>query len=148
MKQNVLLSLFALILLNSCIIKMDHNDDSYDPVEMKQVTFEVYATKNYSGPEYDNHFVKFNLGAAKIEKSPYKEVLLFEYTSAWIPFKDLPLYNQALRFEHNLGTINLNSHEMMVGYSYQVKIGETIQMRARNDFFQRGELSKVVHLSF
>ncbi|WP_373521137.1 hypothetical protein, partial [Aquiflexum sp.] len=95
----------------------------------KKVLFEFFTDKDYSSAQYDTYFVNLNVGVSLVDKKTAQEIKILEESTGWIPFKDIPSGLNKIKFE-KLVPVDINRYHVIYGYSHQVRIGETIQMKA------------------
>lgn len=147
MKRTLLFIMPLVLLVVAC---SDDTGNTPSPVKLqdKNVRIEFFTDKDFSGPEYDNHFVRFQAGVQKVTLSPYETLEVLNESSEWIAFRDLPKLDKPLLYTITVQQVNEVTQRVNIGYSYQVKIGETIQMRAANVFMQPGETEKTVTVRF
>ncbi|MDO8968688.1 hypothetical protein [Algoriphagus sp.] len=113
----------------------------------KNITFEFYTDKDYSSSQYDTYFVNLNVGVSLVDKNTAQEIKIVEETTGWIPFKDIPYELNKMKF-WKLVPVDINRYKVSYGYFHQVKIGETIQMKAFGKFLEKWEDEKLITIKF
>ncbi len=113
----------------------------------KKVLFEFFTDKDFSSTQYDTYFVNLNVGVSLVDKNSTQEIKILEETTGWIPFKDIPRELNKSRFE-KLVSVDIHRYNVSYGYSHQVRIGETIQMKAIGKFLTDWEDEKLITINF
>jgi hypothetical protein len=144
--KNVVILAFLMSFI-SCV------SDETEPVAIpvlekeKKVLFEFYTDKDYNTPQFDTYFVNLKVGITILQKSTRQEEKILEETTGWIAFKDIPQAHDKIIFE-KLVHVDIHKYTVVYWYAHQVRIGETIQMRAKTESLEDLEEEKLIAINF
>lgn len=143
-------SLVAACLMSLVLISCNSFEPEYEPPVLekeKKVHFEFFTDKDYSTTQYDTYFVNLNIGVSLVDKITAQEIKILEETTGWIPFRAIPNELNKMRFG-KLVPVDINRYKVSYGYSHQVRIGNTIQMKAIGQFLAEWEDEKLIVIKF
>ena len=146
MKNAVISVLLIPLLFISCI--SDETEKLAPTLEKdKKILFQFFTDQDYSSPEFDTYFVNLNIGISLMETKTGHELKVLEESTGWIPFKDIPQADQKIVFEKSM-KVDVHKYSVLYSYSHQVRIGETIQMKAIGEFLRDSENEKLITIKF
>lgn len=146
MKNSLIIAFLMPFALVSCIAI---EPEPQIPIQEKEkkILFDFFTDKDYSSLQYVDHSVILNVGVSLVDKKTAREIKILEETTGWIPFETIPDEFNKIRFEKSV-TVDRNKYSVNYGYSYQVRIGETIQMKAIGEFLKDWEDEKLIRIKF
>lgn len=138
---------FALILvliLSSCV------PDELEPTpvagEDKAVQLEFFTRSDFSGATYADHYVEIKFNIAKVTHASNEQEVLLDYSSGWIAFKDIPTEIDKLTLNKVVTDVKLGSQSVNISKITRVRVGNSLQLSAYNEFLQDGEKQKLIQV--
>ena len=126
-----------------------------DPVEVplaetpvtKTITFNVYASKDYSDAFYDNALAEVHLEIGKISLKDNSIKTVWDTTYSFRQFKQYPQAAQMIRIEKAVPHFE-NSELLRVGKVVRYNVGGSPSMEASGEDLHWFEKTKLVTVSF
>lgn len=145
MKSSITISAFLLMLtLSNCVT--DDIETTPLVIEDKAVQLEFFTRSDFSGAEYADHFVEIKFNIAKVTHATNEQEVLLDYASGWIAFKDIPTELNKLTLNKVVPGVKLGLQSVNVSKITRVRIGNTLQLNASNEFLEDSEKQKLIQV--
>ena len=147
MPNKLICILIIIFFFTSC--SMDSHSSLNEGIlvkEDKSVDFEFFTLKDYQDAKYDGYLVKLNLALSTHEKLSGKELKVEKFQSDWIRFKDIPSEQRKIIYTQTIKNVSVDQEVVNISYAIQVKINETLQLNARNEWMRQEEIKKTIKL--
>ncbi|MFP4097148.1 MAG: hypothetical protein ACLFUB_21875 [Cyclobacteriaceae bacterium] len=112
----------------------------------KEVNFEIFASSDYSAPQWEDVKVQVSVGIARIHEGGEQTVEL-DSTLAWIRLRELPPADNSISILYTVKDVRKGKEQLSISYQYRIDQKGMLSYNARNFYMEDSQTSQNVDIS-